>query len=109
MKLKQDNAARKQMMEQILNHPVSGEVYILTPGRLWKALVLNNFNKVKRRELTIDELVIYLETKCGVKYAQKHHLVKYPIRECLLFISKVTKQAIDLEQESRGIDNNEII
>jgi len=87
--------ARKEMMDKIIQHTVQGEVYILTPGRVWKSLVINHFNKVKRGELTVDELIIKLENS-GVKYGQKHHLVKYPVTECLKYISKVTKQSLEL-------------
>lgn len=87
---------RREMIEKIITHSVSGEVYILTPGRVWKSLVLKYFNKVKGGELSVDELIIQLENKCGVKYGQKHHLVKYPVTECLIYISKITKQSIEI-------------
>lgn len=96
--------ARKAMVEKIINHSVQGEVYILSPGRVWKSLVLNHFNKVKRGELSVNELVIHLE-KCGVKYAQKHHLVKYPVIECLMYISKVTKQSLLLPND-KGVEKS---
>lgn len=96
MNTKAASNSRREMIEKIINHSVSGEVYILTPGRVWKSLVLKHFNKIKRGELSVDELLVFLESKCGVKYGQKHHLVKYPISEFLLYISKTTKQTIEL-------------
>ncbi|QCJ45583.1 hypothetical protein FAY30_27010 (plasmid) [Bacillus sp. S3] len=85
------------MNETILNRQFQGEVYIMTSGIIWKSLVLKNFNKIKRGELSLDELVLQLELKGGVKYAQKHSIVGYPIQECLHFIAKVTKQTIEIK------------
>ncbi|RHW36060.1 hypothetical protein D1B31_18450 [Neobacillus notoginsengisoli] len=87
---------RQKITEAIFNRQYQGEVYILTPGRVWKSLVIKHFNKVKRGELSLDELVLLLETKGGVKFAQKHSLVRYPIKECLYFIAKMTKQDIEV-------------
>lgn len=88
---------KQELINSILNHPVQGEVYILTPGRIWKALVLKYFNKVKRGEVSINELITILEEKGGVKYGQKHSLVRYPIEECLKYISKLSKQDLDIK------------
>lgn len=94
-----DKEKRRKQVEKILNHQVKGEVYIITPGRLWKAIVLKYFNKVQRGELSVKELVKLLETKYGVKYAQKHNLVRYPIEDCLKYIAKVSKKPIVFTEE----------
>lgn len=94
---KVDEKKRKEMTDCIINKQFHGEVFIITRGIIWKTLVLRYFNQVKRGELSIDELVIILEKNRGVKYAQKHSLVRYPILECLHFIAKVTKQTIDIK------------
>ncbi|KZE67969.1 hypothetical protein AWM68_17505 [Fictibacillus phosphorivorans] len=93
---KSDEKRKLKMIEDILNHPVPGEVYIETSGRIWKELVLRHFNKLERKELTLMELVKWLETKESVKYSQKYELVKYPIIECIKYISKVTKRPITI-------------
>lgn len=82
---------RKEMLVTILNHQVQGEAFILTEGIIWKSIVLNHFNKVKRGEITVEQLVVILEQKYNVKYTQKHSLVKYPIQEMINYIAKVTK------------------
>lgn len=92
-----DEKKRREMTESILKRHFQGEVYILTPGKIWKTLVLRYFNKVKRGELSVEQLVILLESKGGVRYAQKHSLVRYPIEECLSFIAKITKQTLEIK------------
>lgn len=87
---------RKEKIKQILNHRVNGEGFILTSGRIWKAIVLRHFNKVYRGELTVDDLVDILEIRYGVKYAQKRTLVKYPIEETLKYIAKVSNVQLRL-------------
>lgn len=87
---------KQEKIEKILNHPVQGEAYILTQGRIWKAIVLRYFNKINKGELTIDELVQQLESRYGVKYAQKHSLVRFPVEECLRYISKISNTPLNL-------------
>ncbi|RID82604.1 hypothetical protein [Mesobacillus zeae] len=88
---------RMKMIEKILNHQVQGEVYILTPGRVWKSLVLKYFNKLKSGEMTIDELVILMEDKGGVKYGQSYKLVRYPVEELIRYIAKIAKQTVEIK------------
>ncbi|MEG6533258.1 MULTISPECIES: hypothetical protein [Bacillati] len=83
---------RRKLLKQILNHQVQGEAFIITEGMTWKSIVLNHFNKVQRGELTIEQLVVLLEKRYNVKYAQKHSLVRYPIQEMIDYIAKVTKK-----------------
>lgn len=85
---------RTELIEKILNHQVQGEVYILTPGRIWKSLVLKEFNKVYSGELSVEELLNNLE-KIGVKYNQKHSLVRYPVEDCLRYIGKLSKKPLN--------------
>lgn len=91
----QRDTKKREKVEKILNHQVQGEVYIQTPGRIWKALVLKNFNKFQSGELGIMELIEYLETKGGVKFNQKHSIVRYPIEECLQYIAKIANKPLD--------------
>lgn len=87
---------KQELIEKILSHPVQGEVYIITQGRIWKSVVLRHFNKVHKGELTVDDLVQQLESRYGVKYAQKHSLVRYPVAECLRYISKISNTPLEL-------------
>lgn len=97
---KQGASKKRDKIEKILNHQVQGEVYIQTPGRIWKALVLKNFNRFQSGELGIMELIEYLETKGGVKFNQKPSLVKYPIEECLQYIAKIANKQLSNKDES---------
>ncbi|MFT9497790.1 MULTISPECIES: hypothetical protein [Bacillota] len=90
---------KRKLIEKILNHPVQGEVYILTQGRIWKALVLKHFSKVQKGEITILELVEILEKRYAVKYTQKYSLIQYPIEECLKYIAKVANKPLELNKE----------
>lgn len=58
--LKMDEKKRREMTESIINRQYQGEVYILTPGKIWKTLVLKHFNKVKRGDMSLDELISFL-------------------------------------------------
>lgn len=88
---------RKKLINQVLNHNVPGEVFILTKAYIWKPIVLNHFNKIQRGEMTITQLMEVLEKKYGVKYGQKHSLVRYPIEEYLKYIAKIAKTSLDTE------------
>jgi hypothetical protein len=88
----------QKLTEKVLNHQVQGEVYILTQGRIWKAIVLRYFNKVQRKEMTVMELVQILETKFAVKYTQKHSLIRYPVEACLKFIAKIANKPLDIKE-----------
>ncbi|MFS1519507.1 hypothetical protein V1503_24070 [Bacillus sp. SCS-151] len=86
---------KEEQMEIILNHYVDGEVYISTPSKVWKQIVLNHFNKVYRNELTVDELLTLLQRE-GVQFNQSLKLVRYPVVECLRFISACCNKDIDI-------------
>lgn len=85
---------KNEKIEMILNHSVTGEAYILTSPRDWKRKVLNNFNRIYRKEMSIPQLVDLLE-KEGVRYLQAKTLVIYPIKECLEYIAKVSNKSLD--------------
>ncbi|WP_282156329.1 hypothetical protein [Cytobacillus gottheilii] len=85
-----------KLIEQILNHSVYGEAYIVTTPRKWKMIVLNHFNKVQRGDLIVSDLMDILEDKYSVVYSQKRSLVRYPIEECLKYIAKVANKPLEL-------------
>lgn len=87
---------RRQKFEQIINRQVEGEGFISTPPRVWKGILIKNFNKVQRKEITIYQLLDKLKEE-GVVFLQKDSLVKYPVIEYLKHITKVSKKDIDLK------------
>lgn len=89
---KREEEQRKRLVEKVLSYQYQGEVYILTPGRIWKSLVLKYFKKVDSGEISIEQLIQLLEEKGGVKYGQSYKLVRYPIEECLNYIAKLVKK-----------------
>ncbi|MCU1808265.1 hypothetical protein NVV31_23115 [Cytobacillus firmus] len=89
---KRDEDQRKKLVDKVLSHQYQGEVYILTPGRIWKSLVLKYYQKVDKGEISIEQLVLLLEEKGGVKYGQSYKLVRYPIEECWNYIDKLAKK-----------------
>lgn len=89
---KRDEDQRKKLVEKVLSHQYQGEVYMLTLGRIWKSLVLKYYKKVDKGEISIEQLVLLLEKKGGVKYGQSYKLVRYPIEECLNYIDKLAKK-----------------
>ncbi|MDF0728732.1 hypothetical protein PY093_19105 [Cytobacillus sp. S13-E01] len=83
-----------KLIEQILNHQVSGEAYIKPPSRQWKEITLRNFNKVHRGELSIEQLyTLLLNNK--VEFYQDFSLVQYPLKEMLVYIGKVSNKEIE--------------
>ncbi|PMC36415.1 hypothetical protein CJ195_15925 [Bacillus sp. UMB0899] len=62
---------KAEKRELILNHQVDGEAYILSSSYKWKNIVLINFNKIKRKEMTLEE--------------------------CLKFIAKIFKVDLDVD------------
>jgi hypothetical protein len=86
-------------LKRFLSSSSGRSIYPYTKSN-WNALVLRYFNKVKRGELSIVELVTLLETKGGVKYQQKHSLVRYPIEELIHYIAKLSNQNLNTENIS---------
>jgi hypothetical protein len=87
---------RDEFKEIILEHKVSGELYIITPARIWKSYVLRHFNKIITKKVSVLELVTLLEVQHGVVYRQEHTVVQYPILEYLKYIAKVSNKTIEL-------------
>jgi hypothetical protein len=86
---------RNEFKETVLNHKVSGELYIITPARVWKSYVLRHFNKIITKKVSVPELVTLLELQHGVVYQQEHTKVQYPILEYLNFLAKVSNKTIE--------------
>ncbi|MDC3424233.1 hypothetical protein NC797_06890 [Aquibacillus sp. 3ASR75-11] len=86
---------KNEKIEMVLNHSVEGEAFILSPGWEWKKIVLNYFNRVQQKDLTVEKLLQILKSK-GVVFGQKDTLVQYPVIKCLEYIAKISNQEIEL-------------
>jgi hypothetical protein len=61
-------------------------------------IVLRNFNRYRKKELNMDQLLKLLQDE-GVVFYQKPSLVKYPVLECLHYIALVSGKPIDKESK----------
>lgn len=86
---------RQQKMDRIFNHAVNGEAYFHSPSYKWKSIVLQHFNKIQRKEMSIEQLVSLLE-KEGIQFAQSKSLIRYPVIDCLKHIAKISGSNLDL-------------
>ncbi|MGE6755999.1 hypothetical protein ACQKFO_21595 [Rossellomorea sp. NPDC071047] len=86
---------RQAKVQAIINHTVEGEGYINATSKEWKNIVLKKFNHIQRKEWTIEKLVDHIEAE-GITFNQSKSLIVYPVRECLLYISKVAKKPLEL-------------
>lgn len=91
---KLNDKRKREKIEKILNHSVTGEGYILTAPRIWKEIVLRNFNRVQRNELSIGEVIDLLESE-GVRFNQSKALIFYPVNECLQYIATVANISLE--------------
>ncbi len=89
---------RAEKIEKVLNHKVEGESFIDGPSKEWKRIVLKHFNKIYDNQMTVSQLCSLLNDK-GIRFNQSQDLVKFPIREYLLYISKVSHKKLSLEGE----------
>ncbi|MEQ3505446.1 hypothetical protein ABMY47_21685 [Pseudoalteromonas sp. BZP1] len=89
---------KREKKELVLNHQVNGEAFISSPSPLWKNIVLSNFNRIHRGDITISQLLIIMKDK-DISFTQHDNLVKYPVIECLHFIAKVSNIKFDLKEE----------
>lgn len=88
---------RNKKTELILSYQVTGEAYISTDSREWKRIVLNHFNRIQRCDITLNQLLNIMKNK-GVVFSQHDSLVKYPVKECLEFIAKVSDSTLDIKE-----------
>ncbi|WP_179863959.1 hypothetical protein [Bacillus pseudomycoides] len=86
---------RQEKLDMIYNHTVQGEGYFQSPSYNWKSIVIQYFNKIQRKEMTVEQLVNLLE-KEGVKFSQPKALIHYPVIDCLKYIAKVSKENLEL-------------
>ena len=88
---------RAKKTELILSYQVTGEAYIATDSSEWKHIVLNHFNRVQRGDNTLNQLLSIMKHK-GVVFSQHDSLVKYPVKECLEYIAKITDSTLEMKE-----------
>lgn len=54
---------KTELLEIIFNRPIKGEGYIHGSSYKWKQIVFQHYNKIKRKEITIEELIKILQKK----------------------------------------------
>lgn len=90
----ENDKRRKKIIEQIINRTYVGEGYINGPQKVWKKVVLYHFNQVTRKELTVIELIEKLKD-VGITFNQDAKLIRYPVKDCLEYIAKISKTDLD--------------
>ncbi|MCM3443991.1 MULTISPECIES: hypothetical protein [Metabacillus] len=87
---------RKEKIDKVINHRVEGEGFINEPSSMWKEIILYNYNKVCRDEISIDQLINMMENK-GVTFNQDKSLIRYPVIQCIEYISKLSNTKFTLK------------
>lgn len=86
---------KQEKLDMIYNHAVQGEGYFQSPSSYWKNIVVQHFNRIQRKEMTVEQLVNFLE-KEEIKFSQPKSLIQYPVVECLKYIAKVSGENLEL-------------
>ncbi|PGE94677.1 hypothetical protein COM62_22885 [Bacillus pseudomycoides] len=87
---------RKKKLARIFNHSINGESYFQCPPTYWKNIVFKHYNKIKRKELSIEQLILIIQ-KEGLGFTQHPSLISYPICDFVKYIAKVCKETIEIE------------
>ncbi|MDO6632381.1 hypothetical protein [Bacillus thuringiensis] len=61
MKSTIEEKQKRELLEIIFNRPIKGEGYIHGSSYKWKQIVFQHYNKIKRKEITIEELIKILQ------------------------------------------------
>lgn len=86
---------RKEKIERIFNHKINGESYFQGSSYQWKKIVFQHYNRMKRQELKIEQLISILE-KEGIQFTHHRSLIQYPIIDFIKYIAKVCKENIEI-------------
>lgn len=86
---------RKEKLAKIFNHFIQGESYFCCSPNDWKNIVFKNYNKIKRKEMSIEKLITLIQ-KEGIQFTQNPSLIKYPIINFLNHIAKICKETIEI-------------
>lgn len=91
---------KKKKIERILNRQYTGEGYINGSPIVWKKVVLHHFNQILRNQMTVDELIMKMKN-VGITFNQTEKLIRYPVIDCLEYISKLSRVEIELGVEEK--------
>ncbi|WP_426981338.1 hypothetical protein [Bacillus pseudomycoides] len=86
---------RKEKIEKIFNHRIKGDSYFQCSSDVWKHIAFENYNKIKRKEMNIEQLIMLMK-KEGIHFTQHQPLIKYPIIDFLKYIAKICKETIEI-------------
>ncbi|EJR95119.1 MULTISPECIES: hypothetical protein [Bacillus cereus group] len=87
---------RREKLEQIFNRTIKGESYFQCDSFRWKNIVFKHYNKIKRKEMSIEQLVSIIQ-KEGIAFTQHPSLITYPIIDFIKYIAKICKETIEIE------------
>lgn len=86
---------KKERIEKITNHFITGETYINGSPRKWKEYVLFRFNMIQRQEVSLLELIKSMKEN-GFTFNQNEKLVAHAVSDFLRYISREVKQDIQI-------------
>lgn len=90
---KTDKQKKERLLEQLLSHPITGELYIDGDKKYWRRIILK---WIKENQSGVDlfvssqKLIGYMKT-AGVSFNQNDQRAKYPIKIFLEFYVKTMK------------------
>ncbi|WP_235713342.1 hypothetical protein [Bacillus mycoides] len=74
----------------------NGECYFQCSPSHWKNIVFKHYNKIKRKEMNIEQLILIIQ-KEGIRFTQHPSLMTYPIVDFVKYIAKVCNETIEIE------------
>ncbi|MDR4329271.1 hypothetical protein [Bacillus pseudomycoides] len=86
---------RREKLEQIFNRIIKGQSYFQCSSFQWKSIVFKHYNKIKRKEMSIEQLILIIQ-KEGIQFTQHPSLIQYPIIDFLNHIAKTCKETIEI-------------
>jgi hypothetical protein len=86
---------RREKLEQIFNHTIKGQSYFQCDSFKWKNIVFKHYNKIKRKEMSIEQLVLIIQQE-EIHFTQHPSLMQYPIIDFLHHIPKTCKETIEI-------------
>jgi hypothetical protein len=87
---------RREKIEIIFSHRVKGESYFQCSSYQWKNIVYQNYNKIKQKELKIEQLISKME-KEGILFTQHRSLLHYPVIDFVKYIAKISKETLEIQ------------
>ncbi|MED4653507.1 hypothetical protein [Bacillus pseudomycoides] len=87
---------RKEKLAKIFNRSINGECYFQCPPSYWKNIVFKHYNKIKRKEMNIEQLILLIQ-KEGIRFTQHPSLMTYPLTDFVKYIAKVCNETIEIE------------